>query len=179
MKRHPLQKLSDSIEKAQEQLLLVNEKSLTAKERNAVQFAKTGIEDAVNAIQTAILNAKKNEPAKAPVNLKSLGIKLRGENDKFVSTSLAGYIEVPYDNIVDLLGEPNSQGDDYKTDAEWEIEMNGKVMTIYNYKSGKNYCGSEGLETEDITEWHIGAADDVTAEIQTLAKALGGKPQIH
>lgn len=63
----------------------------------------------------------------------------------------------------------------HKTDAEWEIEMNGKVMTIYNYKDGKNYNGRNGLPVSKITEWHIGSADDVTEEVKILAKALEGE----
>lgn len=97
---------------------------------------------------------------------------MRDKDAPFESTSLFGYITTDYANIIALFGKPNRKGDEYKVDAEWEFEMNGKVMTIYNYKDGKSYNGRNGLATKDITEWHIGSANDVTKEIPILAKAL-------
>ena len=71
-------------------------------------------------------------------------------------TSLQGYISATFDELVNTFGEPG-KGDEYKTDAEWIIEFNdGTVATIYNWKDGRNYCGSGGLDVEDITDWHIG-----------------------
>jgi hypothetical protein len=71
-------------------------------------------------------------------------------------TSLMGYIDCPYDTLTKLFGEP-TKGDEYKVDAEWIIEFeDGTVATIYNYKDGKNYCGADGLNKEEITNWHIG-----------------------
>lgn len=90
-----------------------------------------------------------------------------------IGTSLAGYIKVDYAKLVDLIGRPNAGNDGEKTDAEWELTINGKVLTIYNYKDGKNYNGADGLEVEQISEWHIGASEDVTAEAHLLAKELG------
>jgi hypothetical protein len=97
-------------------------------------------------------------------------------SDRILGTSLAGYIKVSYKNIVELFGKPNSTGDDYKIDAEWEFTMNKKVMTIYNWKDGKNYNKEHGLKVSQITDWHIGSAEaDVTEEINQLAHSLGGK----
>jgi len=101
-----------------------------------------------------------------------LDIVMRDENAKdykWVGTSLSGYVFTNYKKIVKLLGQPNSIGDAHKIDACWEFEMNDKVMTIYNYKDGKNYNGKSGLPVSKITEWHIGSADDVTEEVKTLA----------
>ena len=72
------------------------------------------------------------------------------------STSLQGYIDISYAELVEMLGEPI--GDDgYKVDAEWAILFgSGQVATIYNYKDGRNYMGDEGLDKEDIRDWHIG-----------------------
>jgi len=100
-------------------------------------------------------------------------IKLRDENAEWESTHLVGAIDCSYKQLVNLLGKPNSLGDDYKTDAEWELEINGKVVTIYNYKDGKNYCGKDGLATSKLRDWHIGGNVDLTAEIEILSKALG------
>lgn len=74
-------------------------------------------------------------------------------------TALMGAVEVSYQRIVDVFGQPN-EGDGEKVDAEWIIQFSdGLVATIYNYKSGKNYNGNEGQKTEEITDWHIGGKD--------------------
>ena len=75
-----------------------------------------------------------------------------------IGTSLMGYITISYSVLVEKLGEPNVGS--YKTDAEWVVEFdNGDIATVYNYKDGKNYNGAGGLETIDITEWHIGGSN--------------------
>ena len=72
-------------------------------------------------------------------------------------TSLRGYLNVSYDNLIKKLGEPSEFFDDYKTDASWSIYWNdGDKATIYNWKNGKNYCGSEGLDVKDIMLWNVG-----------------------
>ena len=72
-------------------------------------------------------------------------------------TYLQGHIDTIYENIVSVLGKQHHNGDDYKTDAEWNIKFeDGTIATLYNWKNGKNYCGEEGCELEDITEWNIG-----------------------
>lgn len=78
-------------------------------------------------------------------------------------TSLVGYVNTTYSKLFEKFGEPFDDG--YKTDAEWEIEFSdGKVATIYNWKNGKNYNGSEGLDLDDITVWHIGGFDKSVVE---------------
>lgn len=78
-------------------------------------------------------------------------------------TSFVGYVNTTYSKLFEKFGEPFDDG--YKTDAEWEIEFSdGKVATIYNWKNGKNYNGSEGLDLDDITEWHIGGFDNSVVE---------------
>lgn len=72
-------------------------------------------------------------------------------------SSLQGYIHTSYADLVACFGEPVAQFDDYKCDCEWNIKFaDGVVVSIYNWKNGKNYCGEDGLAVEDITEWHIG-----------------------
>lgn len=72
-------------------------------------------------------------------------------------THLQGHIDTTYENIVSVLGKQHHNGDDYKTDAEWNIKFeDGTIATLYNWKNGKNYCRDEGLDIEDITEWNIG-----------------------
>ena len=72
-------------------------------------------------------------------------------------TCLQGHLSATYQSLLLKFGEPSDSYDDYKSDAEWHLEFeDGTVATIYNWKDGKNYCGDEGLELSEITEWHIG-----------------------
>ena len=86
-------------------------------------------------------------------------------------TSLVGYINMPYDDLVATLGKPNGHGDDFKTDVEWEGTINGKGFTIYNYKDGPNYMGKDGLAVRDITEWHVGGNSRIVAHLMTAFMA--------
>lgn len=88
-------------------------------------------------------------------------------NDNQIDVTLShfqGYVVATYKELVDVFGPPE-QGDGYKVDAEWIIKWpNGVVATIYNWKDGKNYCGPEGKEVEDITNWHIGGYNSLSVE---------------
>lgn len=86
-------------------------------------------------------------------------------------TSLQGNVMIGYAALVAIFGKPNADNDGYKTDAEWNGEINGEFFTIYNYKDGKNYCGPDGLKTERIIDWHIGAKNHQTAlKVQAYIK---------
>jgi hypothetical protein len=75
-------------------------------------------------------------------------------------TSLQGYLTQSFAQLVAAFGEPTC-GDGYKIDASWEIEFEGgTVATIYNWKNGPSYCGDDGPQVEQITEWNIGGFDD-------------------
>ena len=78
-------------------------------------------------------------------------------------TSLEGRVEVDYKDLVEIFGEPSGKTDGSKTDAEWNVMTPYGIATIYNYKDGKNYCGDNGLEVEDIKDWHIGGHNAETA----------------
>ena len=76
-------------------------------------------------------------------------------------TSLIDYIAASYHELVEAFGEPTMETDGYKVDAEWHVSFqindeHAGFVTIYNYKNGKNYLGKNGLNVEDITEWHVG-----------------------
>jgi hypothetical protein len=77
-------------------------------------------------------------------------------------TSLAGGIRATYDQLVAVFGKPeffDLDNSDGKIDVEWAIAFdNGTVATIYNWKNGKNYCGSEGLNVADIVDWNVGGS---------------------
>ncbi|MBC8489586.1 MAG: hypothetical protein H8D45_26510 [Bacteroidetes bacterium] len=91
------------------------------------------------------------------------------KTDKTGGTSFRGYIQVDYDTLVKVFGEPHYR-DGYKTDAEWAFDFDGVIGTIYNYKDGKNYLGADGLETKDIVNWHIGGFSNKVVEV--VKKAL-------
>ena len=77
-------------------------------------------------------------------------------HQKTNGTSLQGYIQVEFDLLRELFGNPH-ESDGYKTDAEWAIEFeDGTIATIYNYKDGHNYLGADGFNINQITNWHIG-----------------------
>jgi len=88
-------------------------------------------------------------------------------------TQLVGYISVPYSKLTSKFGAP-SEGDLHKTDAEWVLGIDGIVVTIYNYKDGKNYLGAKGKSLSVITRWHVGGKDK--QGLVAIADALGVKP---
>ena len=88
-------------------------------------------------------------------------------------TSLQGYITVPYQKLIETFGKPE-EGDGYKVDAEWVIEFeDGTIATIYNWKNGKNYCGSSGLPVSRIEEWNVGGKDKDA--VKKVCQILGVK----
>lgn len=85
----------------------------------------------------------------------------KGQSTDANGTYLLGTVETTYQKLVELFGTPSPGGDGYKTDAEWIIRFeDGKIATIYNYKSGRNYLGDDGTPTEEITDWHVGGIHD-------------------
>lgn len=78
-------------------------------------------------------------------------------------TSLQCYATFSYDDIVSTFGEPHTPADN-KTSAEWQVEVIQDdeplgVVTIYDYKEHIGYR-QDGLPTQDITEWHVGAKNN-------------------
>jgi len=82
------------------------------------------------------------------------------KSENMSEPSLQGYLYADYDDLVKLLGEPHSEGDGYKTDAEWCIEFSdGTVATIYNWKNGRNYTGAD-VSLNSIKTWNVGGRND-------------------
>lgn len=81
----------------------------------------------------------------------------RGGNH--TGTGYTGEINCSYAKLVKVFGEP-SAGDGYKVDAHWVLTFitaaSNVVVTIYNYKTSRNYLGPGAPAIEAITEWHIG-----------------------
>lgn len=64
-------------------------------------------------------------------------------------TSLMGYVDVSYGELLSVFGPPLSGSSDGKVKAEWLIEFDdGTVGTIYDYKSS--------VAPKHNTEWHVG-----------------------
>lgn len=98
-------------------------------------------------------------------------VPLNQNYDNFVSTWLQGSVDTSYAKLVAVFGEPHEFGDMDKTDAEWTFKTpDGFVVTIYNYKDGVAYLGSEGLPVEQIRDWHIGGNDP--SVVQYVLEAL-------
>lgn len=98
-----------------------------------------------------------------------------------VGTSLQGeLINVTYDELVKVFGEPNSKGDEYKIDVEWEGSLNGKPFTIYNWKTGKNYLGAKGEDVRNITNWNIGGnSKDIARAVKQYFSQHVGEDQFR
>jgi hypothetical protein len=91
-------------------------------------------------------------------------------NDKDIQiggTCGRGSITCDYKTLVHTFGAPGTNFDDFKSDAEWDIEFeNGVIATIYNWKNGINYCGLEdGTPTELITDWNVGGNSPTCPEL--------------
>lgn len=88
-------------------------------------------------------------------------MKYQTHNETNVDTNMShlqGYVYADYEELVDAFGSPMTHSfDDYKVDAEWHILFaDGNVASIYNWKNGKNYMGRQGMDVEDIRQWHVG-----------------------
>lgn len=69
---------------------------------------------------------------------------------------LVGTINSSFQDLFNLFGKP-TEGDGYKTDAEWHIRFDdGTISVVYNYKDGVNYNGERGTPVEHIKQWHVG-----------------------
>ena len=81
------------------------------------------------------------------------------------STSLQGQITANYADLVTAFGTPLA-GDAYKTDAEWHLRSDtGTIASVYNWKNGPAYCGSDGTPVAQITRWNIGGRSHEAVEL--------------
>jgi len=74
-------------------------------------------------------------------------------------TCLKGYLTASFETLVRVFGQPHGAGDDSKSDAHWDLKINGTIVTIYNWKNGMNYMGAHGTPLEDIRQWNLGGFD--------------------
>ena len=86
----------------------------------------------------------------------------------FVSTSLQGYIQASYADLVKVFGHPQctETSGDGKVDIEWELQIKDKEfgttypITIYNWK---DYDGGYHAMSNPKYEWHIGGNSGIVA----------------
>lgn len=94
------------------------------------------------------------------------------QNIRTGSSWRVGTLHAPYRLLVLKFGEP-MEGDGYKVDAEWGIKFeDGTVAFVYNYKTGRNYNGDDGMYTARIREWSIGGTS--TQAVDNLNTILDG-----
>ena len=99
----------------------------------------------------------------------------KAKRDDSNGTSLMGYVKCSYQHLIKRLGQPhlNCKVDslDSKIDVEWILKFkDGTVSTLYNYKTGPNYLGSDSTQVEQMTVWHVGGFTDKS--LFKIAKAL-------
>jgi hypothetical protein len=74
------------------------------------------------------------------------------------STKLLGHLDVTYDYLVGLLGQPGPAADQYRSWAQWRLHTPHGVVTVYDY--GVRPRGRKDL----ISQWHLGATNGASAE---------------
>jgi hypothetical protein len=81
-------------------------------------------------------------------------------------TSLQGYVQAYYHQLVEVFGEPEGGGD--KTTVEWCLSFeDGTVATIYDWKEYETPMG--------LHRWHIGGRSQKAVDRVTRAFKLGAK----
>ena len=74
-------------------------------------------------------------------------------------THLQGYIETTFSELKEAFGAPSFENYDphEKVNAEWVLDINGKIATIYNWKTGRVPMGEY--------TWHVGGHDESVLEV--------------
>lgn len=82
--------------------------------------------------------------------------KIEGHSRSSEGSSGIGTIETNLVELIQKLGAPSNKGDDYKTDACWELEFSdGTYASIYNWKTSRGYNPEHGQNIFDVTCWHV------------------------
>lgn len=93
------------------------------------------------------------------------------EFDDIRTTSLVGYLDATYADLVARLGEPRRYDEaGFKIDAEWLLkDASGRLgaLTVYNYKNGRNYNGAHAAPVEQITDWNVGGRGGASVALAT------------
>lgn len=92
--------------------------------------------------------------------------------NKTVGSSLKGYINCVYQDLVRVLGDPTYQdpSGDNKVQKEWVVEYDGKVFTIYDWKTFDPEYTMNRLE-----EFHVGGKGPAHDFINELEEKIKGE----
>lgn len=79
----------------------------------------------------------------------------KAPNNKMIGASIQGYINISFDDLVDMLGtphflfenEPNMPPN--KTRCEWDVTIDGVPVAIYDW------CRYDE-EVDEVTRWNVG-----------------------
>ena len=89
--------------------------------------------------------------------------------DISTGTSLSGYIDITYKQLVETLGEPtfdDASGDD-KVQKEWVVEFEGNIYTIYDWKTyDVDYTMNE------LDKFNVGSKGNARKFIESLTKEI-------
>lgn len=98
---------------------------------------------------------------------------LKAEEAKINGTYLVGYLEdVNFMDLVTGLGEPtfdDPSGDD-KVQVEWVCEFNGKIFTIYDWKTY-----DREFTEHSLTRFNVGSKDVSKREVQEFIEFVKGQ----
>lgn len=79
---------------------------------------------------------------------------------KINGSGLLAYVECSYNQLVGMFDRPTIKTDEYKTNAEWHIEVRHDdrfkgVLSLYDYKEPHSPVD----HPDEVIEWHIGGKD--------------------
>lgn len=98
---------------------------------------------------------------------------LKAEEARINGTHLVGYLEdVNFMDLVTGLGEPtfdDPSGDD-KVQVEWVVKFNGKVFTIYDWKTY-----DREFTEHSLTKFNVGSKDVSGLEVSEFIEFVKGQ----
>ena len=98
---------------------------------------------------------------------------LKAEEARINGTYLVGYLEdVNFMDLVTGLGEPtfdDPSGDD-KVQVEWVCKFNGKIFTIYDWKTY-----DREFTEHSLTKFNVGSKDVSGLEVQEFIEFVKGQ----
>jgi len=84
-------------------------------------------------------------------------------------TSLKGYINSTYSQLLEVLGKPtyDKPSGDGKVQVEWVVEFKGDIFTIYDWKTG-----SREYTQNELTKFNVGGKSSALDFIQEVESQL-------
>lgn len=75
-----------------------------------------------------------------------------------------GILDANYNDLVKVFGEP-LEGDLYKIDAKWILnwvkDKRKFSAVVYNFKTGKNYLGKDGIDVKKNPNWNVSSSNTI------------------